>query len=189
MYHIGQNKRVMASADRLVAGLTECLKRKNMSEISVSDLASAANVSRATFYRLFDTPIDVLEYASDVSVEKTIKDYKSAGIESSDEFALFSFRYWYIHHELIEAMFNCNRMDIVMRSLERQAQHLLPVKEHYFTPSEQEYLRMGAVGAMGGLLKVWLRHDRRETPEQMYALYKKFCTVVIENDELVSILK
>lgn len=189
MYHIGKDKRIQASAERLVAGLTECLKGKNMAEISVSDLAQAANVSRATFYRLFDTPVDVLAYASDVSIEQVISDYKSADIENKDDLVLFSFRYWYVHHELIEAMFSCNRLDIVMRSLERQAEHMLAGQERFFSPKEMEYLRMGAIGAIGGLLKVWLSHGRRETPEQMFDLYRKFWNVVIERDELVTLLK
>lgn len=50
------DKRSTASARELVRGLMECLKEKPMNAITVSDIHRATGVSRATFYRLFDTP-------------------------------------------------------------------------------------------------------------------------------------
>ena len=72
MYHINNDKRQIASAQKIVDGLTQCLSAKMMSEISVSDIATASGVSRSSFYRSFDTPMDVLAYASSTLIRSTI---------------------------------------------------------------------------------------------------------------------
>lgn len=53
MYHINNDKRQIASAQKIVDGLTQCLSAKMMSEISVSDIATASGVSRSSFYSEF----------------------------------------------------------------------------------------------------------------------------------------
>ena len=66
MYRISADPRAVASAKKVIDGLENCLERKKLSDISVSEVCRLSGVGRATFYRLFDTPIDVLQYHSDL---------------------------------------------------------------------------------------------------------------------------
>lgn len=62
MYHIKEDKRSLRSAQLIYQGLLDCLEEKEFQQISISDIQRKSFVSRSTFYRLFDTLNDVLDY-------------------------------------------------------------------------------------------------------------------------------
>jgi len=178
MYHIANDKRQQATADKIRDGLISCLSVKQMTEISVSDISSAAGVSRSTFYRSFDMPLDVLSYACDKVVEMIVRDYSEVEINDVDTLIQFSLNYWKQHTDLLEAAVNCDRLDIPRKAFENHSDKLIGdfmglVKKD-FTELEIDYIRKGIVGLMSNLLVVWISHGKKETPAQLYELYKKF---------------
>lgn len=185
MYRIKNDKRVTDSAALLCEALYKCMQDKAMQDITVSELCSVAGVGRATFYRIFDTPVDVLTYASDLLCERIIKDYAAADLESRDSFILYSLKYWRQHYQILEAMFNCNRMDIIRRSLEKCSRKLVPEVNKFFSEKETDYLRAFAGGIMESILHTWLSHGKTDTPEEIYRIYKKICTLAIDSDMLL----
>lgn len=178
MYHIKDDKRQILTADKIREGMGHCLSVKNMSEITVSDISEAAGVSRSTFYRSFDTPIDVLTYSCDKIVDMIIRDYADVNIRDTDEFILFSLRYWRNHDQILEALLHCDRMDIVHKAFANRAEDIFgeTVREFKtdFTEDEIDYLVMGAIGLLSNMIIVWMKHGKKETPEQMFSLYRKF---------------
>jgi len=179
MYHIKKDKRQESSALHLIEGLTNCLKTKNMAEISVCDLCTASSVSRSTFYRMFETPVDVLEYACDTIITKVLSDYSQSSFKDDDDFVMFSILYWYNHSELLEALVNCNRLDIVQKSFETHSKRLIPIIRQGFNEAEMEYVRMGAAGLLSSLITVWIRRNKKENPSQIFDLYKKCVSLAL----------
>jgi len=178
MYHIKKDKRQETSALRLIDGLTNCLKTQNMAEVSVCDLCNASSVSRSTFYRMFDTPVDVLEFACDTIITRVLDDYSKATFMDDDGFVMFSIMYWYEHSELLEALVNCGRLDIIQKSFEAHSERLIPSIRSGFTDMEVEYMRMGISGLLSSLITLWIRRGKKETPAQMFELYRKFFSLV-----------
>lgn len=181
MYHIKEDKRQQATAEKIREGMRQCLSVKNMSEISVSDISEAAGVSRSTFYRSFDMPIDVLTYACDKVVDMIIHDYSDVNVRDTDEFILFTLRYWRQHSEILDALVHCDRMDIVHKAFQTRAEDIfgeivLEFRKD-FTQTEIDYLTMGVIGLISNMLVVWMKHGKKETPEQMFDLYKKFFAI------------
>lgn len=180
MYHIKKDKRQLDSAMRLMKGLTECLKSKKMSQISVSDLCNASNVSRSTFYRMFDTPLDLLEYTSDSYISKAINDYSEEVFKSSEDFILYSLMYWKNNSDILEAVVNCGRIDIIKKSFESHSEKMVPILESEFDEVELEYIQTGVASLVTGLLTVWIRRGKKETPVQLFELYRKFYSLYMD---------
>ena len=84
MYHIKSDRRSQASANELARGLNVCLKSMPLSTITVSDLHRITGISRATFYRLFDTIEDVLVYQCDQMLTKVLDSW--AGKEAPNAY-------------------------------------------------------------------------------------------------------
>ncbi len=173
MYRIKNDKRQIESALRLMKGLTECLQDRKMSEISVSDLCAVSGVSRSTFYRMFDTPVDLLEYTSDNCVAKAIEDYSGEVFKTEDDFVLYSLMYWKNHTDILEAMINCCRLDIIQKSFEIHSEMLQPLLESRFTEEELEYVKAGAAGLITSIIALWIKRGRKESPVQLFELYNK----------------
>lgn len=184
MYHIKEDKRQQATAEKIREGMRQCLSVKNMSEITVSDISDAAGVSRSTFYRSFDMPIDVLSYSCDRIVDMIIHDYGKVHVSDADEFILFSLKYWRMHADILEALVHCDRMDIVHKAFESRSDDMLgelfAALRRDFTQAETDYLAMGIIGLMSNMLVVWMKHGKKETPEQLFVLYKKFLSIFLQ---------
>ena len=177
MYHINNDKRQIASAQKIVDGLTQCLSAKMMSEISVSDIATASGVSRSSFYSSFDTPMDVLAYACDRVLDMLLRDYAGIDLDQRDELVLFSLKYWRGHSQILEALANCDRMDIIQRTLVNHGGEFLTNEIQKlrtdFTKDEIEYLSKGVAALLTSTLQVWIQHGKKETPEELFILYRK----------------
>lgn len=184
MYHIAEDKRQKATAEKIREGLTACLSVKPMTEISVSDIAEAAGVSRSTFYRSFDMPLDVLSYACNRVVDMIVKDFSKINLKEPDDLIQYSLKYWSRHTDILDAAVNCDRMDIVQNAIENHSDKfigdLVGLLRKDFTEPEIDYIRMGSVGLISNLLIVWIRHNKRETPEQLYELYRKCRRIVFD---------
>jgi len=173
MFHIKNDKRQQSSALLLMKGLTKCLQNHRMSEISVSDLCSVSGVSRSTFYRMFDTPLDLLEYTSNYYVERAIADYSEEVFKTEEDFVLYSLIYWNNHTDLLEAVVNCGRIDIIRKSFESHSEMLLPLMENQFNENELEYVKAGVAGLLTSLITLWIERGKKETPALIFELYKK----------------
>ena len=63
MFHIKKDKRSQTSAILILEAMDVCLRRHPFEDVSITEVCNQATISRATFYRLFDTLEDVIAYA------------------------------------------------------------------------------------------------------------------------------
>lgn len=174
MYRVSKDKRVTESAQRIVTGLRKCLNQKSFNEISVSDISREAAVSRATFYRLFDTPTDILEYSCDNFAESIVNEYKNSNFDSHTDAFRFILEHWMAHSDIIEAIAKSGRIGLLMHAMENHMREITPENPGIFTPEEQDYVKAALFAQMGAMLMVWARHGKKESPDMIMRLYRKF---------------
>ena len=177
MYRIKNDKRVRQSAELIREGLFRCLREKGLDQIGVSEIASASGVSRGTFYRIFDTPVDVLAYACDTLTAKAQERFARSGNPVDDKAFLFWLRFWLGESEVLEALYRSGRTDILEKSLYPYFKSFRPEPLNAFTDTEMEYIGIAAASFLGGILTVWIRHGRKESPEELFGLYQRFLAV------------
>ena len=124
MIRMKNDKRAKHSAELLLGGLVKCINEKDFTEISISDLQKSSGVSRATFYRLFDNVQDVLAYKCELLAITMETEYKKIKPDEREPFLLFSLRFWLENHAFLDAIFKCNRGDILQNSLLLHTEHL-----------------------------------------------------------------
>ena len=69
--------------ERIKDGLIACIAVKPFAKVSVSDISAASGVTRATFYRIFDTTTDVMSFICDDLFLKASRELRRS--EDSDE--------------------------------------------------------------------------------------------------------
>ncbi len=174
MYHIPNDERAKKSARKIGGGLLGCLKQKNFTEITVTDVQKEANVGRATFYRLFDNTADVLSYLCDGVFEEVGCKYEKTNAFTPQERALEFIRAWMRNKTLLEAIVDCNRMDILY---EAHSKYLGENKAFFFpnaSLSEEAttYLMMTMTACTSACLAAWLKNGAYETAEQLQSRLK-----------------
>lgn len=170
MYHIKKDKRVQNSAALIGRALIQLLKEKEFNQITVTDIQRVSTVGRATFYRLFDNTVDVLDYLTDQTTERILAQHRRLRMGSTKEVVKYYIQEWMQNEVLLQAIFDSGHVDVMYRSLQKLAEEGGP----YFFPGLQiqqeqmDYIILLASTAMVGGLSAWIRHGKTETAEEVY---------------------
>lgn len=181
MYHIKPDKRSQASAAQIVQGLQECLRSTPLKSITVSDIHRATGISRATFYRLFDTPEDVLHYQFDQMVQRA-----GAYYENQRQLALAQILEGTIamgmeYHEFLKALVENGRFDLLYQYTEKSFRILDSQRKIFpenMEPREREYVTSHLSMALVATLITWSRNGRRESAAEVVQYLKGYAQIV-----------
>lgn len=170
MYHIPNDKRAYRSAEVIENGLIEILKKKPIQEVTIADIHRACGVSRATFYRLFDTPNDVLAYRCHLAFESIRDGMKACKFKEQKEVIPFFFRCCLEHDELFHMLFKNNLLDLCQEELLKNEDLVRATftKASSFTPAQWNYLITILAGMMPSVLQVWYQNGKQETAEDLF---------------------
>lgn len=166
MYHIKEDKRSRNSANLIYGGLLECLKKKNLDDITITDICNNCTVSRATFYRLFDNIDDILQY----QVDLTLKNVDKLVISSKPEnFYHIIIEACYGDGNLFKTIFFSNRYDLLFRTYEQFSQKYESAIQHISceTKSQLHFDFSILTGILVGTLSNWVKYGQKESIDDL----------------------
>lgn len=178
MYRVKNDKRVMKSVESICEGLRTCLKDKSFNAISVNELASAAGVSRATFYRIFDAPTDILAYLCDELIAEVVRFLVSSNNYSPSQIRSGSLKIWLDNADLLSAIYSSGKSDILKDSLQKYLNSGFFMAMGVITDEEMDYLQETLSSILDAVMLVWLRHNKKESAEEILALYSKIASII-----------
>ena len=184
MYHIKPDKRSQTSAGEILRGMQLCLREKPLREITVTDIHRAAGVSRATFYRLFDTPEDVLVYRFDTLVASV---EAGAEIPTSRMMLEQTIAIAMQYHEFFKAVVGNGRFDLLYRYT---ADHLARLGQIYDRqppnrdPVARSYILSQLSMSMVAALITWEKNGRKETAAQIAEYMREYINAAVHLAEL-----
>lgn len=183
MYHIKPDRRSQSSAEQIVVGLQECLKTTPLKNITVSDLYRATGISRATFYRLFDTPEDVLIYQLDQMTREATDLFEAQKGLSSVQLLEATIAMGLENHDFLKALVDNGRHDLLFRYTENAFRKLDAMKSLFaedMDKSERDYIIAHLSMAMVATQITWARNGHQETPADLLRYLKSYTRVVWE---------
>lgn len=179
MFHIKADKRSQTSARLIVEGLYRCLAEKRFSSITITDIQRASSVGRATFYRLFDTLTDVLEYECDNVFRQMLAQYRAngpapEGVSPFESLFTFFMEYWMEHTSLLDALIDSHRIDIMQAVYLSHTDEIkaILVPELTLTQQELQYFVSVATAAIFGMFYTWTENGRKENSAKLIAALK-----------------
>ncbi len=169
MYHLTPHLRVQHTAANLGQGLLRCLESKPLHEVTISDLHSETGVSRATFYRLFDAPEDVLIYLCDRYKQGLMSDLTARDFTTPKDLFLDPMRFAMKNHTLLEVLVRNHRGDLLDDMHDATVSFFVEKFGLFqnFGPDELQYAQAMFHSLMTATLVLWVRRGRQETPEQL----------------------
>lgn len=180
MYHIKDDPRSQKTAETLCQAMFRCLQDKQLNEISVSDLYRETGIARSTFYRLFDTPEDVLYYLCAQFVKSAAQSFEGRVFRDIRELSVASINLSIEHHELLEILIRNRRQDLLTELFAANFRNIstrIPVLEG-MDPVTSAYVQDLLYTTMASLQTTWFTRGRLESPEQLFSFLQEFGQVL-----------
>lgn len=180
MYHIKSDKRSQTSARLICDAMLRCLEYKSFSEITIVDLQKESTVGRSTFYRLFDRTEDVLEYLYEQRIQEIYDGYHTLPENNHPSFTLYILEDLYENPSVLEVLIK-NDLIHLMQKVHNKYIPLYIRKElgnDNFLATTEDYACSLFSSLVVGIISVWIHHEKKETPEELYRMLKLYLSTM-----------
>ncbi len=187
MYTISNDPRCIKTCTLIYEALLDLLEENDMvvESITISDIAKRSTVGRATFYRHFDSILDVLQWASDASVEQST-DTMLLSYKNLQVLCLSFYSYWTQHDKLLDVLVRINQPNIFLVSLERfftNHQEIIFGKYADTQLDTQESYLIGIWASINWtILKKWVSRGKKEHDWELCDLALRTLPILRDND-------
>lgn len=163
---MGKRKEANLRVRQQITGtLFSLMKRKPLSEISITELVEGAGVARASFYRNFSSKEDVLVSLIQDTTEDLAKVLDLSGETMyTYENILLSFQCFHNHRDEILCLYHAGLVSILLEELNRFHESLAGNMPSSSIEKYELYIYIGALTNTAG---VWLLDGEKNTPEEM----------------------
>lgn len=173
------NQRIAVTKRMLHEALMQLLEEKSIDKISITELCDKAGINRATFYRHYNIPRDVL-LEIEANFTEEISKYASIGL-SSDAYSyiLNICSYVYENSNLIKMFIKNNSEQDLTHMMNDMFCRFLNNKEEYpnLAKLDEENVKLITSYIAGGcyfMLRQWLMEDVPKKPEEVANLLMDF---------------
>jgi AcrR family transcriptional regulator len=175
LYHIKNDKRSRQSAKLIFSAFNSLLSEKKYTDIKITEVIERAQVSRATFYRNYDTLEDILKYECDqkfIALKDYINSYYLEHNTESSTHPLYLLkpflRFWYLDSNVIELLIKINNKEILFDNIANMVEKLLNIVNSY---DEREPFFEYSVNIRSniimGILEVWVSNGKNIAPDDL----------------------
>ncbi len=175
-----ENQRVALTKRLLKEGMLRLLETKELDKINVSELCRESGINRATFYKHFGSPQDVLKaVAADLVTDMRKMEPESRTAESAKKYMEDVCVYLYDHQALMKLLLRCNKDEDLVWLISDMNQRFWiryhPVERELDLDATEIQLMVTyfASGAYH-LLRRWLLEDIDKTPQEIASLILRF---------------
>lgn len=178
MYHISNDKRAVRSAELVWEGLEQCLREKELKKIRIADINEKCYVSRATFYRLFDSVEDVLAYRCDRILEAVAEKLDGNSFSKPGDLFLYFVSMWLEQKTLTKALAENSLTNLLYEAHMRKRDLVKRIFANGEQLADLDYLVSILSSLIPAVISTWYEHGQNESAETVYAHVAK-CTGLI----------
>ena len=179
------DQRIAITRRMLKEGLLGLLKTKELNKVSVTELCHESGINRATFYRHYEQPRDILndirrDMFKDIRELMENLDAEEAIVDRLETVCA----YFYDNRELLNVLFACRTDDEFVQLINETYKDSFSFQEfrnkESLIETDDDAIRLWAYYFSGGiyyLLRQWLREPIDKTPREMAELIHSFLCV------------
>ena len=180
MYHITKDKRTKKSAELIWQGMEKCLQRKSFKQLTITDIYQESYISRATFYRLFDSLRDVIIYQCDCIYNQLAININKNIFHSKQELYLYLIESWIKQETLINTLVENNMTYIIY---ETHLKNIDFMKQIFLdnikvSSKEADYLIPLLAYIIPSAINTWYLHRKKDTPQEIYHFVSKGLEII-----------
>lgn len=155
------NSTAMRSRSMIVAALLCKLRTSSFNEITISEIAASAGVSRKTFYKNFHGKQDVIdEYICEL-VDQYLAQAKQLGFVDFRDLLIHYFTFWNASAPTLRVLQRNNLLGSVLDVQTRRLIELLPLQPlpwHDGELGDEKHIDLLMIGGLWNILRFHLQH-------------------------------
>jgi len=155
--YTGENPTALRSREWLREALLRLLEEQRYTQITIKDICAKADLSRQTFYQIFDSKDEIMEYHFMTLFREFSEECGDIQRVSLSDLTCCFFRFFYRHRRFVEVLIENNMTYI----LEQQFEHYLGEIALFRTINDREkhpdYSRSFVAGALTQVLTHWFQ--------------------------------
>ena len=163
MSNEGRNAYVI---EHITDALLELLQKKNIEEISISELCNQAGIGRASFYRNFNSKEDILRAHIHALFQEWASDENQENDQPLSELLRSLFTHFENHRDFYELL---NRRNLIYLLKDVIIRLCGPNPEQ---SKEEAYARAYVSYTLYGWIEVWFQRGMRETAEDIAGMFQ-----------------
>ena len=151
--------------NQITAALLALLKEKSLSDISVSELTSKAEICRVSFYRNYQSKEDILKEESDRLIKEWGRLYESDPESAPETLFPSLFDFYRDHRDFYTTLYNAGMSSIMMETI------LSTIR---ITPEMQNleaYMKSFWAYGIYGWLHEWIKRGMPESGKELSAIF------------------
>ncbi|QLY80548.1 TetR/AcrR family transcriptional regulator [Clostridium intestinale] len=178
MYHIKNDKRSIQTSKFIYNALSSLLEEKKYEDIKITEVVERSQVSRATFYRNYDSLDDILRYELDQKFIK-LREYLYANYKSNKTISKVHplsllkpfLRFWYLDSLILEQLLATNKKEIIIDNILRTTKNLLEKSNIEYKENKfYDYMLNIRANIIFSVLETWVLNDKNLAPDELYKL-------------------
>ncbi|MBP3487565.1 MAG: TetR/AcrR family transcriptional regulator [Roseburia sp.] len=177
--------RVRYTRMRIREAFFACLEEKPVNKITVKEICDLAEINRATFYKHYADPFDLMQKLEEEVIEGMQKSIESSGGDSSHSLLL----------SIIKGMMNKENSYALLTSPNGDPGFASRISELFYegcrprlgehmsgcTEAEKDAAYLFIAGGCGNLLSAWVKDGMQASPEQVADTLRTICSVFMES--------
>lgn len=162
------SKKHTMTRECIYTALQILMEQKPYEEITITDIAKKAGVSRMSYYRIYKSKDDILiQYFNDI-FEECLEQIKRCSISDKYQFAVLVFETIREHHELILGVFRAKLYELILKCLVQYCTYLAEhILHENMESAETGYWIYAEAGRFTLLIYRWLEQGMPDPPEKM----------------------
>lgn len=170
-----QKKNTMTK-ECIFTALLILMEQKPYEEITITDIAKRAGVSRMSYYRLYRSKDDILIQHFNEIFAELLNEIKNTEEISKYQFSLLIFQQAKENERLLKAILRAKLYEMVLKCFIQYCSYLVEKifgPEQGLDPVTADYLVYEEAGRFSLLLLRWVERGMKETPEKMAKLMEQ----------------
>lgn len=157
--YTGSNPSALRSKKWLSQAFLELLKTKNYSKISVKDICTQADLSRQTFYQIFSSKEEIMEYHFSVLFEEFTHRCSQYPTLTISDISYCFFQFFFEHKVFTEIIIQNHLTSFLEQQFEHYIRHIELFQYYSKKEEHTDYTAAFLSGALTQLLVHWFRND------------------------------
>jgi len=170
-----QKKNTMTK-ECIFTALLILMEQKPYDEITITDIAKRAGVSRMSYYRLYRSKDDILIQHFNEIFAELLNEIKNTEGVNKYQFALSIFQQAKENERLLKAILRAKLYEMVLKCFIQYCSYLVENifdQDQRLDPVTADYLVYEEAGRFSLLLLRWVERGMKETPEKMAKLMEQ----------------